>query len=179
MEENKKYWFLVRKNKQKSEIVYCAYGDEAINIHRTGGSCSPRYDSEEELIKGQNILEERCRICGDYVSAHFIEPLNSELIKENICFECHHWSRIEKTLSDKRRFIIDNNSYWQENDNPNAAFQGHGGSLFRIKRFDSDDIIPTRNLWHQGEIPEHWRERIPNNAIFIRNEQTSIKEIRL
>lgn len=48
---------------------------------------------------------------------------------------------------------------------------GFAGRLHRI-RFYSDPrkIIETRNLWHQGTIPPAFRDRLPDDAEFVREQ---------
>lgn len=47
---------------------------------------------------------------------------------------------------------------------------GYGGALFRIRRHGSDEVIETRNLWHQGTVPPSWRDRLPDDAEFVKTE---------
>lgn len=41
-----------------------------------------------------------------------------------------------------------------------------GGRKFHIQMHDGQ-VIETTELWHQGTIPEHFRERLPDNANFL------------
>lgn len=50
----------------------------------------------------------------------------------------------------------------------NAGFIGYGGQGFTIL-FDDGEVVRTNNMWSQGEIPELWRTRLPDNASFIPN----------
>ncbi len=47
-----------------------------------------------------------------------------------------------------------------------GPFRGFGGRKFTIV-FHDGRMIETSCLWHQGEIPEMFREWLPNNAIFV------------
>jgi hypothetical protein len=162
---NKK-WFLVKKRHIVS-IEHCTITDELLDIS-CGGSRSREYNTKEDLIESEGILSSPCKICGQIVDTAFCEPIRTTIKESNICFNCQHWLRIEETLSDDRRYIINNASYFVRDDiNANDGFRGFGGAEFKIKRFGSDEIVVTHNLWCQGEIPEHWRKRLPNNAEFI------------
>jgi len=44
--------------------------------------------------------------------------------------------------------------------------RGFGGSLFNIRWFDGHEA-KTTNLWCQGDVPEHFRSKLPDNAEFI------------
>lgn len=167
--EEKKYWFFVQKGRNPHQIVYCTITDEEVNING-GGSRSQGYDTKELLIEGEKILAEPCQICGDYVETNYSH--GSELVKRGICFLCNFWYEIEKTLNDPRRFIIDGESYWRKDDAPaGTSFVGYGGHEFHIQRIGSNEIITTKNLWHQGVISEAFKTRIPNNAIFINHKK--------
>jgi hypothetical protein len=49
----------------------------------------------------------------------------------------------------------------------NRDFYGHGGREFRI-RLASGEVVNTNNLWHGGQIPERFWNRMPDNATFER-----------
>ena len=49
----------------------------------------------------------------------------------------------------------------------NWKSKGFGGAEHRI-RFDDGRVVTTTNLWHQGEIPNEYRDRLPNNAHWVR-----------
>jgi len=76
-----------------------------------------------------------------------------------------------------------NNEFWNRhvtNRDPNAVIiggehfiyidsdieKGFSGKKFTIK-MNSGKIISTNNLWHQGKIPQEYRELLPDNAEFI------------
>ena len=42
---------------------------------------------------------------------------------------------------------------------------GMGGAVRTIK-FNDGRIVTTCDLWHQGRIPESYKDRLPDNAIF-------------
>ena len=93
---------------------------------------------------------------------------------DGICFTCAFWeehARRFKAGYDKGKvFFVNGNRYHDGgmvDKRSERGFVGHGGYLFKIKMLDTGKIIETNNLWHQGSIPEHFRERMPNNAEFI------------
>ena len=164
--ENK--YFLVHKAGQKPEIVFGNILDVNLNING-GGSRSRGYESEEELKIGEGILEKVCTICGSMINTSYIEPVKSELISKNVCFNCNYWLGIEKDLTNPNRFIVNGEAYFMTPDAvPGTSFVGFGGSKFNIQRLDSEEIIVSHNLWCNGTVPDHFKERIPNNAKFLR-----------
>ncbi len=130
-------------------------------------SCSGDYDTIEDLLREEEIPEWKCSKCGGLVRLAF---RNRAILEEHkMCFDCNCFREVCNIAKvDKNRMIIDGASWHVRPDAPGEYFQGMGGAEFRIKRFDSEEIITTRNLWHQGDIPEIWKEEIKNNAEFIR-----------
>jgi len=51
-------------------------------------------------------------------------------------------------------------------DNEYASNLGCSGKEMKIQ-IASGEIISTNNLWHQGKIPEHFRNILSNNAKFV------------
>lgn len=48
---------------------------------------------------------------------------------------------------------------------PNNVIKGSEGKEFYIRRFDGT-LIKSNNIWHQGEIPEHFRKTIARYCQF-------------
>ena len=46
-------------------------------------------------------------------------------------------------------------------------WRGSNGRHYKIKMLDGT-IVETNDLWHQGTIPEEFREYLPDNAEFIK-----------
>ena len=110
-----------------------------------------------------------CRECGGEISLHFNESTKAKLLKHNICFTCNFW-REHAELKD--RCVIDGVMYYAD---PNITekpgfgqgkFLGMGGRRFDIEWFDGRKQT-TYSLWCNGQIPEHFRARIPDNARFL------------
>ena len=161
-----KNWFLIqRHDNKKIEIVRANYkGLKDLSY------CSHEYKTKSDLIVGEEIYPKYCKSCGGYIKLNFVEPVRTKLLKKEICFYCDFWETIEESLSSPQRVIIDGKSYWINPDvDRNTSFAGFGGAEFKIQKFDSEDIIVTHNLWHQGTVPDHFKERIKNNAKFIKD----------
>ena len=110
----------------------------------------------------------KCKECGSDIELHWTKDTNKRLSEEQLCFTCNFW--VEHIEDDKLRdntFVIDGCHYFVANENNNSSFRGCGGQKFHISSFDGR-IITTTNLWVQGEIPERFRDRMPDNAKFIK-----------
>lgn len=166
MSEMKKYWFITEyKAKDKFEkIVFCKRED----LPQWSSLAGP-YDTEEEAKKSNEVADFVCSKCGGLVQLSWLNPVPQELKEHKLCFKCNCFKEVKEIAeTDKNRVIIDGTSYHARPDAPDDSFQGFGGRLFRIIRDDDpNNIIVTKNLWCQGDIPEIWKKEIPNNAKFL------------
>jgi len=113
----------------------------------------------------KNIIY-KCKECGKKISEDDLKyAIRDSLISEKLCFECNFWMDKIKTINDPYWLRINNESYYV-GDEEDDRLRGFNGQKFRIK-FDDGKIIETTNLWHQGTIPERFRNRLPDNAKFI------------
>ena len=107
-----------------------------------------------------------CLECGKKEKLRWNEETKQTLIKRNLCFNCNFWMERIHRINHRNSVRIKNNHYWIENENASSdTFRGFGGQRFIIK-FNNGRLVITTNLWSQGEIPERFRDRLPNNAEF-------------
>lgn len=101
-----------------------------------------------------------CRECGGPA-----DPLHPQLMKdEKLCFRCWHWLRLV-AVKDKPTTVRAKGHHYQMGDDRDP-FPGFAGATWTVK-FHDGRVVTTKNLWHQGEVPEHFRERLPDNAEFV------------
>lgn len=163
-----KRWYLAEDD-EKSDIIFDFRSN--IKMHSEGGtytSLSAGKETKEQLIKDNEILPDPCNVCGRLVKTHYIEPTRTKLINTNTCFRCDFWNDKLARIDNPRVFIIDGKAYFREDDmDGNNRFVGHGGRQFSIKRLDTGEIIQTKNLWCNGDVPKHFREKMKDNAKFL------------
>lgn len=162
-----KKWYIV-SHQDNDSIIHAKISD--IKMFHEGGKITSRsrgYDTREELIIDEKILDCNCKKCGSIIKTNWLDPYPKLLTESKLCFSCYHWYVITLKLKDKRQVIIDGTGYYISPDNNESMFQGYGGREFKIKRFDSDEIITTHNLWCQGDISKFWLDELKNNAEFI------------
>jgi len=115
-----------------------------------------------------------CKECNKPISLSFDEETKAELTKYNICFSCNFW-REKAELKD--RCVIDGVMYWADpkiTEKPtDSRFYGMGGRRFDIEWFDGRKQT-TYSLWCNGQIPSHYRERIPDNARFLNGAEAAM-----
>lgn len=136
----------------------------------------PVGDKSWRQYMGDEIDHERisemfaCSICSGCASASFNEPTKSRLIEQHICFSCDHWLQIIKNdaAQDKQRAVVTKGKHYYMGKNTTGPhrWSGFGGHEFNIL-FNDGREVKCNNLWSQGEIPEHFRDRLPDNATFV------------
>ncbi len=108
----------------------------------------------------------KCIICSKVIEKS--QYSNKDLCSSK-CFITDFWNDYVKRANEKEIARINGGHYYIENDNTSSfGFKGYGGNKFIIK-FDDGRIVTTKNLWHQGTIPEEFKERLPDNAIFLQS----------
>ena len=96
----------------------------------------------------------------------------AELTKENLLFERDDKGElierdvVLELIKDKPTTVRVDGDHYICCPNTNAYFKGFGGREFKIL-FDDGRKVVSQNLWHQGNIPESHRKRLPNNAKFL------------
>jgi len=93
---------------------------------------------------------------------------------DGMCFNCSFWEKLIRDAGDNS-IRVGGTHYMVKWDAPMKprgyqGSQGFAGSLFRIKHEDGR-YVETNDLWFQGNIPERFRERLPDNAEFIKAER--------
>lgn len=118
--------------------------------------------------KDGNIIREpgTCKYCGetyDMSAYRDIEP--------GACFTCDFWNGhlMHDTDKDKERFAVIAGHHYIIADEPSSpvAMRGFSGHRFIIK-FNDGRVVETTNLWHQGEITPYWRNKMTDNAVFLK-----------
>lgn len=91
-----------------------------------------------------------------------------EMQERQLCFSCLFWHHRLEEQGKPEVFIARGHRYSIGPEEPKTllAIRGCAGARQRIRFFDGREV-ETTNLWHQGEIPAHFRERLPDNAEFI------------
>lgn len=84
------------------------------------------------------------------------------------------WGTRPPKISPRRNVLrIDGHHYiaaWE--GTPNVGYRqglGYGGRVFRWRWLDEPEGTrhTSNNVWFQGQIPAHWRDRLPDNAVWV------------
>jgi hypothetical protein len=170
---NTKKWFFL-ENDKTSMIVHDTTANIDKKIHLDWTSCSEPYELISDLLHLKGILDKPCVKCGRIVGTNYADELKKELIRDNICFDCHYWNRYVTRKDDYDVVRVNGEHYVIVRHNIRArlkSFRGSRGHTFRspkfkIRFYDGREVI-SRNLWYQGVIPERFKFELPDNAIFM------------
>jgi hypothetical protein len=105
--------------------------------------------------------------CGDCLNNGYVEPYKSRIIDEQHCFTCLFWADYVRSVDDPSHVRVNGRHYVILPDRPKfGGFVGFDGQEFRFRFHDGRTVV-SHNVWTQGMIPEHFRERLPDNAILL------------
>ena len=113
-----------------------------------------------------------CSWCNEPVqSTSYSAPYGPRMESEKLCFSCVHWDIEAGRTDDYRRIVIDAYCYGVGEKEPpkngrSNGMWGFGGRRFDIELFTGERFT-THNLWGGGQIPERFRDRMPDNARFL------------
>ena len=129
-----------------------------------------------------------CRECGEHPSGRWTESCMREMRERQLCFDCNSWTNTLAKITPDHLVIagslyrigeseqsIARRCSWPIVNGRLAPYYqhvlGHGGAEFII-RYHDGRLITTTNLWAGGPIPDHFRERLPDNAEFESREES-------
>lgn len=154
-------YFLCRDYDGKSEILFGDYPEGRWQSISSGSG------NLEESKLSWGLHNSPCVECGQIFGTNYCEPYKTILKQDSICFGCNHWRDMLKHNGNPNQVVVDHRHFLIcPDDDGDSKFKGFGGSLFKIKFCDGRKA-ETRNLWCQGDIPEHFKDRLKNNAEFI------------
>lgn len=131
-----------------------------------------------EVPLGTDPLDYTCRECQTiWNPAHYS---NNQIAMghraRGLCSTCAFWDDAYRDYLDGKRVVVNANSYTIAREDA-TGLRGHSGARFRIQ-YPDGRMIESTNVWHQGQIPIHWRDRMPDTAVFLPEELSPGLEIR-
>lgn len=126
----------------------------------------------------------KCQLCGEWEENEWQLSAMIELHKNQLCFNCNFWVRKIKyygTGFDKH-FVVNGVCYLahdsKEAKDGGPVMRGFGGRE-HIILFCDNTVIKTTNLWCQGDVPELFRSKLKDNAMFVHVEDTKWEDLPL
>lgn len=108
-----------------------------------------------------------CKECKEKIEFNYYKAVIQIMKQKQLCFNCLFWTEYIELKNKSESVRIKGEHYWIGEEDGPFHFRGFGGKKFKI-RFKNSKEITTTNLWYQGEIPDRFRDRLPNNAEFIK-----------
>lgn len=124
------------------------------------GNQHPSQDTEKYPIV-------HCKECGEDHQAYYMDDVRDNMVAQQLCFSCLFWQEYVDRKDEPEIARINGEHYFVQPLSPAAGgMRGYGGHPFTIHFTDGrpQPIVHTINLWHQGVIPAHFRDRLPDNA---------------
>lgn len=119
----------------------------------------------EELRKKVPLADEPCSVCGSPYSLSYCNK--ADLIKHEMCSLCNFWREKVETRT-KDHVCVEGHFYRLGNANPaDSRMLGHGGRKFYVRRHGEKEIKVFNDVWHAGEIPPAFRDRLKDDAEFL------------
>ena len=108
-----------------------------------------------------------CQHCGKDQVLMYNADANAILVKHSECFTCNHFLSLHRNTDQTRFFRIWGVHYSAHPGIFRGSMLGFGGRVFHIKPLDGRLPFKSNDVWCQGEIPEHLRSIMPDNAEFV------------
>lgn len=117
-----------------------------------------------------------CCECGKVERMQWNRTVEMQLRTRRLCYDCNFWE--EKLALPGRAVVVAGCRYGIGSESPSdKAHRGFGGQAFLIKFFQGVPFdVFTTNLWHNGEIPKHYQDRMPNTATFGSQEDIAVHQ---
>lgn len=91
--------------------------------------------------------------------------VQDELVGLQLCFTCCYWMKHVEHAAAPDSVRVSGRHFVICPENVHPLDKGFNGQRF-VVLFDDGRRVETTNLWSQGEIPERFRARLPDNARF-------------
>ena len=108
----------------------------------------------------------KCEICGKEIQQKmpWIRTGKNSGVCSDKCFHFKFWNDYYTSMcndSEHKYIIINGHAYHIGNEDD--ITKGFSGRHWRLQFFDGY-ICETTSLWHMGQVPQDWREKIVNNG---------------
>lgn len=106
----------------------------------------------------EEVIE--CVECGKVIDFYYVKETDDKMRERQMCFKDNFWADLLERDQTGEYVAVVSEKYGHfipghEDDSPNSS-RGFGGAKVLIK-FHTGIEVESTNMWHQGEIPEHWR----------------------
>lgn len=110
----------------------------------------------------------KCKICGKEIGEHdarWGSVFGEGFCCSKECFTKDYWNCI---VEEKDQHVIYHHEcFYIDDDRVPMGFKGMDGRHYAVE-LTNGKTINTTNLWVQGRIPEEYWDRLPDNAVSIK-----------
>lgn len=156
------FWLI--SNDHLTEIYCGSIPPEVMSDNSRWSMRSRAYETEQELMEGEKILNSPCKCCGRIVSAAWSADVATQIVEKNICFDCNIWDERSKRIEEN--VCIYDGEWYTLGPEEGKGFRGFGGSPFEFLK--DGRVLRSTNVWYGGVIPPVWRNKIKDNSIFLK-----------
>lgn len=116
----------------------------------------------------------RCRKCGEIDHAGPVERNERGALMRRLrfCSNCCFWRN--RALVGFRQpdthITVAGVCYFIDRENGGESFRGFGGARHRIRFLKTGRVVESTNLWFNGQVPERWRNFLPDTAEFLQRD---------
>jgi len=110
-----------------------------------------------------------CHICGRELDVD-MGHASMGICDSPKCFSTDFWIGHLAHKNDENVARIKGLHYIIGEEDSKDSFRGFAGRKFYIK-FNNGILVKTSNLWHQGTIPEFFKQYMQDNAKFLTREE--------
>lgn len=129
-----------------------------------------------EIILGNMAVKPMCPKCGTS-DVLILNPkeyskcdIRSIMEETGYCFYCAFWENLYQKNKDNPNWVIIGGYSWILSDireqDKCSPLLGLGGVRLIAKK-DDGTILDGRDWWGQGEVPQHFKDYMPDNAEWI------------
>lgn len=104
----------------------------------------------------------KCIICKKEIEKSYY---SNAILCSQECHTKNFWQEYVSTKNNPYHIVIEGQHYVVGKEET-IGFKGFNGKTFVILK-NNKNLIVTTNLWCQGEIPLEFREKLPNNGMFL------------
>lgn len=105
-----------------------------------------------------------CSVCGKKQNLNeYASDFSKNLKRYVMCFHCHFWM-IDVGASN---YVVIDGAAYSIGEEEWDGIRGYGGKRFIIKR-KNGCIIETTNLWHRGDVPDEFKDKFLDDAVFLK-----------
>lgn len=129
-------------------------------------------ENEGALGLNKYPLPYNCKLCGNQENPDDFCNENNRVVetmlKQHVCFNCAFWMNIINSQAPPGQIIIGHTYYIAHPyvKRPLNRIKGNNGKEMYIRIFNGE-LIKSNNVWCKGEIPEQFREQLPDTANFL------------